>query len=417
MMNGIGPVQDNPAAKLKHLKLGDVTLAFDFSAALAAATKSSVAISKPQGMNQFERGNSLPRNKGGKSGGVKNALLRRRNKGSGDSANQGNPRAEGNQTSKADSDQVQSRGQVKVAAERSEGDPLPTKGPSNLPLVALRKVGRPTGQLTGNDDHQPRSEGDTKGILGGEKVVKRFKSPQRRQAQQQLREMNPLTEEASKKAALEDGEKTGSKQLSDMMNSKSIKPSERNPDHVDQGQAHSQDVAELNGKMTEIEKSVGKGVTSKGATATGKGQALGGMRRAQQPMTPDQTKAHRNMAKQLAQQAKARFEAALNKTDSGQTTVRVVDAELGTLEANIILSGNDLSIKLRAHENALRQGMGDILAEIKRELKAAELVTGNVDVSEDEESRQSGSDPSQDDSAAENYHEEADRRSAFSQLA
>ena len=90
-------------------------------------------------------------------------------------------------------------------------------------------------------------------------------------------------------------------------------------------------------------------------------------------------------SKDPANDAKARFENAMRAMESGDTTVKFADAKLGNVEARITLNGQDLSVRLSVDDSASRQGLMDVLAEIRRELKEARLVQGKIDVSRERE--------------------------------
>ena len=124
-----------------------------------------------------------------------------------------------------------------------------------------------------------------------------------------------------------------------------------------------------------------------------------------------------SMIKQATKTAMARFEAALNKVDQGQAVVRLVDAELGPVEANIILTGNDLTVRLRAEDSVSRQGLAELLSEIKKEIKAANLVSGDVDVEEEHGSQDDDQTPPDSDHASSNYEDESELRSRLARLA
>ena len=65
--------------------------------------------------------------------------------------------------------------------------------------------------------------------------------------------------------------------------------------------------------------------------------------------------------------------------------MKFADAKLGNVEARISLNGQDLSVRLSVDDTASRQGIMDVLAEIRRELKEARLVQGKIDVSRERE--------------------------------
>lgn len=90
--------------------------------------------------------------------------------------------------------------------------------------------------------------------------------------------------------------------------------------------------------------------------------------------------------------AKARFENTMRALEKGQTTVKFVDAKLGQVEARITMNGQDLTVRLRAEESASRQAIVDVLGEIRRGIKEADLVNGKLDVSQERERQPDHSD-------------------------
>ena len=115
------------------------------------------------------------------------------------------------------------------------------------------------------------------------------------------------------------------------------------------------------------------------------GSSAGGLADLKAEAEAGEARTAASKAKEQASEARTRFENAMRAMETGDTTVKFADAKLGNVEARISLNGQDLSVRLSVDDAASRQGIMDILAEIRQELKEARLVRGKIDVSRERE--------------------------------
>jgi len=72
-----------------------------------------------------------------------------------------------------------------------------------------------------------------------------------------------------------------------------------------------------------------------------------------------------------------------DRVGDSDAVIRVSEGAAGALEVKVKREGNDLSLRVRAEDLALRHVMVDSLPELKQELQKANLVEGQIEVQED----------------------------------
>jgi hypothetical protein len=195
-----------------------------------------------------------------------------------------------------------------------------------------------------------------------------------------LRSMNPNSMEAKLNGAKADGEKVQKLDVAqDMAAQAAIDAG------TSQSQSMTQTTTEVAQTVVEAAKNVVKGSQVKAVSSSSAASNAGGLADLKSDLDGGYSRSQTAKAKTPTSDAKARFENAMRATESGDTTVKFSDAKLGNIEARISLNGQDISIRLSADDSASRQGLMDVLAEIRRELKEAQLVEGKVDVSQERE--------------------------------
>jgi len=72
-----------------------------------------------------------------------------------------------------------------------------------------------------------------------------------------------------------------------------------------------------------------------------------------------------------------------DRVGDSDAVIRVAQSAAGALEVKVKREGNDLSLRVRAEDLAMRQVMVDALPELKHELHKANVVEGQIEVAED----------------------------------
>ena len=224
----------------------------------------------------------------------------------------------------------------------------------------------------------PRGKGRTVGIEGANTRV----GGEKQDLRQALRAMNPESAEATLNRAKGDGEKTRHVDVSeDMAFRAALEASAAQASQASVQQGASE------GAQTVVEaaKHAVKTVQAKSNASLTNGSSAGGLADLKAEAEAGEARTAASKAKEQASEARTRFENAMRAMETGDTTVKFADAKLGNVEARISLNGQDLSVRLSVDDAASRQGIMDILAEIRQELKEARLVRGKIDVSRERE--------------------------------
>ena len=199
---------------------------------------------------------------------------------------------------------------------------------------------------------------------------------------QALRAMNPQSAEAKLKAAKGEGEKV---QKLDVAQDMAMQAALETSAAQQSNQAAVQGASETAQTVVEAAKNAVKAVQVKAGPAPTSAATAGGLADLKAEVDTGDSRSQAAKSKTDTNDAKARFENAMRAMESGDTTVKFADAKLGNVEARISLNGQDLSVRLSVDDTASRQGLMDVLAEIRRELKEARLVQGKIDVSRERE--------------------------------
>jgi len=196
-----------------------------------------------------------------------------------------------------------------------------------------------------------------------------------------LRAMNPNSTEAKMKGAKGEGEKVQKLDIAqDMAAQAALETSA-----AQANQAATQGTSDTAQTVVEAAKNVVKAVQVKAGPTSTTGSTAGGLADLKAEVDAGDARSQAAKSKTNTNEAKARFENAMRAMESGDTTVKFSDAKLGNVEARISLNGQDISVRLSVDDSASRQGLMDVLAEIRRELKEARLVQGKIDVSQERE--------------------------------